>query len=123
MQSTPPVLQPHLWAPETPYLYKLITYVYHDDELVDCVETPFGFRWFEWTAENGFFFNGKPLQIKGVNVHQDQAGWGDAVTDMALRRDVNMMKEAGFNLIRGSHSHFLSLSLVKNRREWIYIRL
>lgn len=103
VQFTPPVLQPHLWAPETPYLYKLITYVYHDDELVDCVETPFGFRWFEWTAENGFFLNGKPLQIKGVNVHQDQAGWGDAVTDMALRRDVNMMKEAGFNLIRGSH--------------------
>ena len=41
--------------------------------------------------------------FKGVNVHQDQAGWGDAVTEAAMRRDILLMKEAGFDLIRGSH--------------------
>lgn len=41
--------------------------------------------------------------FKGVNVHQDQAGWGDAVTEATMRRDILLMKEAGFDLIRGSH--------------------
>lgn len=31
-------------------------------------------------------------------MHQDQAGWGDAVTEAAQRRDIKMMKEAGFDL-------------------------
>ncbi len=31
-----------------------------------------------------------------------QAG-GDAVTEAAMYRDVSVMKEAGFDLIRGSH--------------------
>lgn len=49
--------------------------------------------------------------LKAANVHQDQAGWGDAVTEAAMRRDVRMMKEAGFDLIRGSHyPHGLRLS-------------
>ena len=30
-------------------------------------------------------------------------GWGDAVTDADAIRDVKLMKEAGFNFIRGSH--------------------
>ena len=36
-------------------------------------------------------------------MHQDHAGWGDGVTDGAARRDVQMVKDAGFNFIRGSH--------------------
>lgn len=47
--------------------------------------------------------NGEHLFFKGANVHQDQAGWGDAVTEAAMRRDVKQMKEAGFDFIRGSH--------------------
>ena len=43
------------------------------------------------------------FSFKGANVHQDQAGWGDAVTEAAMRRDVKQMKEAGFDFIRGSH--------------------
>jgi beta-galactosidase len=39
----------------------------------------------------------------GANAHQDQAGWGDAVTNRAIDRDVQLMKDAGFDLIRGSH--------------------
>ncbi len=36
-------------------------------------------------------------------MHQDRAGWGDAVTNNAFLRDIKMMKEAGFDFIRGSH--------------------
>ena len=54
-------------------------------------------------GSKGFFLNGKHLYLRGANVHQDHAGWGDAVTEAGMWRDVRMMKEAGFNFIRGSH--------------------
>lgn len=102
-QTTEAINHPTLWHPRHPYLYKVVSSVYQGQTLIDRVETPFGFRWFEWTADKGFFLNGEHLFFKGVNVHQDQAGWGDAVTEAAMRRDILLMKEAGFDLIRGSH--------------------
>jgi len=103
VQTTEQLQNPQLWSPSTPVLYKVVSKLYKDRQLIDEDETAFGFRWFEWTADKGFFLNGTHLKIKGVNVHQDQAGWEDAVTESAMHRDVKMMKEAGFNLIRGSH--------------------
>lgn len=92
-----------LWSPSSPRLYTLVSELYEGRKLVDREETEFGFRWFRWTADKGFFLNGKHLFFHGANVHQDQAGWGDAVTEEAMLRDVKMMKEAGFDIIRGSH--------------------
>ena len=102
-QQTEAIQKPALWTPQTPVLYKAVSSLYKDDVLLDRMETPFGFRWFQWTADKGFFLNGEHFVIQGANVHQDQAGWGDAVTESAARRDVAMVKEAGFNFIRGSH--------------------
>lgn len=95
--------QPHLWTLEDPYRYHIQQSIFEDSKLVDQKTTKFGFRWFEWTADKGFFFNGKHLYLEGVNVHQDHAGWGDAVTKAGIYRDVKLMKEAGFNMIRASH--------------------
>lgn len=97
------IRRPHLWSPETPYLYKAYVRVYDGCQLLDEETVPFGFRWFRWSKSEGFFLNGKHLFFHGANVHQDQAGWGDAVTEEAARRDVRMIKEAGFTMIRGSH--------------------
>ena len=108
-QTTPPVAKPALWHPDHPHLYRARTTVFADRGLlrrnkpVDTYETAFGFRWIEWTADRGFFLNGKHVWLRGANVHQDHAGWGDAVTNAAFERDVRMVKEAGFNFIRGSH--------------------
>lgn len=102
-QVTPEVCSPECWSPESPYLYKVVTTLFCGDEVSDRVETPFGFRWTEWTADKGFFLNGRHLYLRGANVHQDHAGWGDAVTEAGMLRDVRLMKEAGFNFIRGSH--------------------
>lgn len=102
-QSTEKILAPKLWSPSSPILYKVVSKLYDGNRLLDEDVTEMGFRWFQWTADSGFFLNGKHLYLHGANVHQDQAGWGDAVTDAAMKRDVNMMKEAGFNFIRGSH--------------------
>lgn len=94
---------PHLWSPSKPYIYKAVCRLYDDQKLLDEETQTFGFRWFEWTTDKGFFINGEHLYFRGANVHQDQAGWGDAVTEEAARRDVRMVKEAGFDMIRGSH--------------------
>jgi len=102
-QLSASIARPRLWSPETPSLYRTITSLRVAGRERDRFETEFGFRWFEWTADRGFFLNGKHRYFKGANVHQDQAGWGDAVTNGAIERDVRMIKDAGFDFIRGSH--------------------
>lgn len=102
-QATEEIPGVDLWSPSSPRLYTLVSELYQGRKLIDREKTDFGFRWFKWTAEKGFFLNGEHLFFHGANVHQDQAGWGDAVTEEAMRRDVRMMKEAGFDIIRGSH--------------------
>lgn len=102
-QKLPTIPHPELWHPATPHLYKARNTILKEGKVVDSVETSFGIRWFEWTADKGFFLNGEHLYLLGANVHQDHAGWGDAVTNAGFYRDVRLMKEAGFNTIRGSH--------------------
>ena len=102
-QLSAPIARPALWSPTTPVLYRAVTRLLVNGKVRDRFETDFGFRWFEWTADRGFFLNGKHLYFKGANVHQDQAGWGDAVTNGAIERDIRMIKDAGFDFIRGSH--------------------
>ena len=63
-QTTKRLRTPSLWHPEHPVLYKVISSLYKGKELLDCDETAFGFRWFEWTADQGFFLNGKHLFLK-----------------------------------------------------------
>jgi hypothetical protein len=102
-QTLPAISNPQLWSPATPSLYKAVTTLSIDDTEVDSYRTTFGIRTMVWTADKGFFLNGTHLYLLGANVHQDQAGWGDAVANTAMARDVQMIKDAGFNCIRGSH--------------------
>jgi len=102
-QTSPAIANPQLWSPGHPTLYSVQTTVLDDGKPVDDYASPLGFRWFEFTADRGFFLNGEHRYLKSANVHQDHAGWGDAVTDNAFRRDVQMVKEAGMDFIRGSH--------------------
>lgn len=94
---------PKLWHPDTPRLYRFRSLVYVNGELYDEYETKFGVRWFEFTADRGFFLNGEHYDIHGANVHQDHAGWSDAVTHAGIERDIRMIKDCGMNFIRGSH--------------------
>ena len=102
-QRSARIWHPRLWSPETPILYRAETSLLQSGRTSDSFSTEFGFRWFKWTAEQGFFLNGHHRYFRGANVHQDQAGWGDAVTNRAIERDVQLMKDAGFDFIRGSH--------------------
>ena len=102
-QTSATISQPKLWHPDHPFLYTAVSKVCDGSNAADDYRTQFGFRWFKWTSDQGFFINGEHLYFKGANVHQDHAGWGDAVADSGFYRDVKMVKDAGFDFIRGSH--------------------
>lgn len=102
-QTSQAITNPTLWHPDHPYLYTVETTVLEGGKAVDEYTSPLGFRWFKFTADQGFFLNGEHFYIKGANVHQDHAGWGDAVTESGMFRDVKLVKDAGMEFIRGSH--------------------
>ncbi len=102
-QTSPAIDKPKLWSPEQPNLYSVKTLVLDGGKAVDDYTSPLGFRWFKFTADQGFFLNGEHRYFKGANVHQDHAGWGDAVADSGFFLDVRLVKDAGFDFIRGSH--------------------
>jgi hypothetical protein len=101
-QTLPAIAEPGLWSPDRPELYN-VRLELHDNQLRDRFETTIGFRWFGWTPDRGFFLNGEHLYLRGANVHQDHSGWGIAVTRAACHRDVKLIKDAGFNFVRGAH--------------------
>ncbi|MGB7811698.1 MAG: glycoside hydrolase family 2 TIM barrel-domain containing protein, partial [Polyangia bacterium] len=102
-QTSPAIANPHLWSPETPYMYTVNTSVSNGGNVVDNYQSPLGIRSIQWTAEQGFFLNGAHYLINGVNAHDDRAGWGIAQTNAGFRRDVSLMKQTGFNFIRECH--------------------
>ncbi len=102
-QTSAAIANPNLWSPEHPNLYSVKTVVLDGGKPVDDYTSPLGFRWFKFTADQGFFLNGEHYYFKGANAHQDHAGWGDAVADSGFFRDVQLVKDAGMDFIRGSH--------------------
>ncbi len=103
-QDLPQIANPNLWSPESPYLYSVRTRLSNANGQVDEVHDRLGIRWFEFTADKGFFLNGKHLYLWGFNVHEDRAGWGFAGTDGGMYRDMALMKGAGANCIRACHN-------------------
>ena len=98
------VKSPKRWSVETPYLYSVMTRVYDEaGELLDEYITRFGIRTFEFTSE-GFFLNGKRMQIQGVCNHHDLGCLGAAVNRRAMQRQLEMLKSAGINGIRVAHN-------------------
>ena len=102
-QTSAAIANPRLWSPSQPNLYSVQTTVLDGRKEADEFTSPLGFRWFKFTADQGFFLNGEHYYFKGANVHQDHAGWGDAVTDSGFSRDVKLVKDVGMDFIRGSH--------------------
>ena len=58
---------PHLWSPESPFLYRMVTTLHGDAETCDEVETTYGLR--EFTVEGkSFLLNGEKIILKGGNI-------------------------------------------------------
>ena len=70
------VNNPQRWSPESPVLYRVLTRLVRNGQVVDQVVTPFGIRSLEWSAENGLLLNGKPVKLRGGSVHHDNGPLG-----------------------------------------------
>ncbi|MDR2497930.1 MAG: DUF4982 domain-containing protein, partial [Tannerellaceae bacterium] len=95
---------PHLWSPESPYLYKAVSEIFVDDRPVDLYETRFGVRTLEIVPNKGMFLNGEPVKFRGVCNHHDLGPLGAAVNRRALQRQLEILKDMGCNAIRTAHN-------------------
>jgi len=95
-----PLKEVYPWSPEQPHLYRVVYTLSVGEELQDRVESYFGLR--EISIEgNRIFLNGKPLYQKLLlNQGYYPRGHYTAPDDQTLRRDVEMVKEMGFNGVR-----------------------
>ena len=93
-----------LWSPDSPFLYDMKVYLVNGNEVLDSVSTYFGMRkiskemvdgYPKMMLNNEFLFHMGPL---------DQGFWPDGIytapTDEALKFDVELMKDLGFNMVR-----------------------
>ena len=104
MEMTIEVNNPILWDVDNPYLYNVVSYVMVDGKVVDDYITPFGFRYFEFKADSGFWLNGRNLKLKGVCMHHDLGALGTAVHRRGLERQLDILQSFGVNAIRTSHN-------------------
>ena len=96
--------RPHLWTLEEPYLYTLKVSAIKNGEVTDSDTVRIGFRNCKFTADKGFFLNGKPTKIHGVCMHHDMGIFGAAINYSVLRRQIEIMHGMGVNSIRTSHN-------------------
>lgn len=99
-----PLSNPKLWSVDEPYLHRLVTTILIDNIPVDEYTTKFGVRTIRFDANTGFFLNGKRLEIKGTNNHQEHAGVGTAMPDELQYFRIKQLKEMGSNAYRCSHN-------------------
>ena len=110
-----PVQNPAKWSAETPDRYVLVACLKdRRGKVVETVSAITGFRKIEIrdtpAAEDEFglagrywYFNGKPVKLKGVNRHETDPSRGHALTRALMEQDVMMMKRANINHVRLSH--------------------
>ena len=97
-----------LWDVDHPNRYLIRTELVSDGNVIDVHEVKVGFRLAEFTNE-GFFLNGRRVQIRGLNRHQSYAYVGYAMPESMQRDDARVLKNLGVNAVRTSHypqSHY-----------------
>ena len=87
-----------LWSPAAPKLYKVIV-----QSETDTVADEIGFRSIE-TKGPQILLNGKPLFLKGVNIHEENPYKGARATSEAdASLLLNWARELGCNMVRLAH--------------------
>ncbi|MFF9780438.1 glycoside hydrolase family 2 TIM barrel-domain containing protein [Streptomyces sp. NPDC013978] len=99
---------PRLWnGLADPYLHNASVEI-HDvtgggDRITDVVTERLGLRSLAVDADTGFHLNGSHLHLHGVNLHQDRAVKGWALSDADHTQDFDLLRELGANAVRMAH--------------------
>ncbi len=102
--ATTKLPNPSLWSVDEPNLYFAIVTVETTGKARDAERLSFGVRTAKFTADKGFFLNGKTVKIQGTCNHQDHAGVGAAVPDALQWFRLAVLREMGGNAVRTSHN-------------------
>lgn len=94
--------EPRLWNAEEPNLYDLYIELMENSHVFETHSKRVGIM--ETHVEgNKLLVNGKPIYIKGVNRHENNAKNGRTMTARQIEADLRMIKENNLNAIRLSH--------------------
>lgn len=91
------------WDITNPNRYVACITIQNNGIETDRYYTPFGIRDIQVSRE-GFFLNGRKVQIQGVCNHHDLGALGAAFNRSALERQFRIMRTMGCNSIRTSHN-------------------
>lgn len=91
------------WTAETPHLYSLLISLKDPKgTTLEVISNPVGFRKIE-VKNAQLLVNGKAVKIKGVNRHEAEAVHGHVLSKEVMLQDIELMKKANINAVRGSH--------------------
>lgn len=94
---------PGQWTAETPELYTLlITLTNEGGEVIHVVTKRIGFRTVE-TINGAICINGKPIKLKGVNLHEFHPRKGRVLSREWMEQDIKLMKQHNLNAVRCAH--------------------
>ena len=92
-----------LWSPDAPALYHVVSTLRIDGRPIHDYRVRIGFRDARFELE-GFFLNGRRLQLFGLNRHEIYPYVGYAMPPRVKRRDaVILRREFNCNIVRCSH--------------------
>jgi beta-galactosidase/beta-glucuronidase len=97
------VAEPRCWSPEHPDLYWAEGRVENDSGVIDVIRVRFGITRAEFRSREGFFLDGRPTELHGVNRHESIPGLGSALPTEIHRSDTKLLKQYGCNMVRLSH--------------------
>jgi beta-galactosidase len=85
------------WTAETPRLYTLLLSVPGQ-----VIAARVGFRRVE-VRDGLLLVNGAPITLRGVNRHEHDPDTGHVVSEVSMRKDIELMKAFNINAVRTSH--------------------
>jgi len=101
------------WSAESPDLYRLLITLKENNTITELIPFKVGFRRIEikevaalnpqGKPHTLFLFNGQPIKLKGVNIHEHNPETGHYVTEELMRKDFELMKQHNINAVRTCH--------------------
>jgi beta-galactosidase len=91
------------WSAEEPNLYSLVIELKNGNgKVIEATAIKIGFRTAE-VKDKQFLVNGKPVLVKGVNIHETCEHTGHYVTEELMRKDFELFRKYNVNTARTSH--------------------
>ncbi len=94
----------HLWSLRHRNLYHLMTLLRVRHKTVDAKRTTFGIRTMRFDPNQGFFLNGRHVEIQGTCNHQDFPAVGIGAPDNLWFWRIKKLKALGANAYRTAHN-------------------